>query len=171
MRASASENFSQVAVTLRPNESRILDESSFIQMISFERRRTERSLKPFLLMRLEMDRNSSTRIQAVSLRKSLVALSDVLRETDVIGWYKEESVIGAMLTEINLSDRTSVLASIMSRITEALKRSLTPQQLHLVDISFHFLPESKMEEFPARIPHPAMYSEISAVSVSSVPSI
>ncbi len=164
MLARAFESFSQVAVTLPSSESRILDESSFTQMISFERRRTERSMKPFLLMRLEIDRDLTARVQRVSLRKILATLSGVLRETDVIGWYKEASVVGAMLTEINLNDRTSVLASVMSRMTEALKQSLPPQQLGMVDISFHFLPESKLDEFSARIPHPAMYSEASAIS-------
>ena len=79
-----------------------LGEEAFHRMISMERRRTTRSRKSFLLMLVDMGEISTPKQHGLGLRKVLSTLSSILRETDVTGWYKEDSVVGVMFTEINL---------------------------------------------------------------------
>ena len=86
-----------------PVEERgILNEGAFHRMISLERKRTERSRKPFLLMLLDMgdglrpDNNGNEK----ALDKILSALSLSTRETDVTGWYKNNSVVGSHVHRI-----------------------------------------------------------------------
>ena len=74
-----------------PVEERgILNEGAFHRMISLERKRTERSRKPFLLMLLDMGNGLRSDNNKKALDKILSALSLSTRETDVTGWYQEQ---------------------------------------------------------------------------------
>jgi hypothetical protein len=115
-----------------------LGEEAFHRLISIERRRTKRSRKSFLLMLLDMGEHSNSRL---GMREVLSTLTGVLRETDVTGWYKEGSVVGILFTEITLDDEGSTAATLMRRVSQALKSRLSPQQFHQIGISFHLIPE------------------------------
>jgi len=125
-------------VAARAMDRGTLSEAAFHRMISLERRRTSRSQKSFLLMLLDMGEHTSTN---QGLRRILSMLSSTLRETDVTGWYKEESVVGVMFTEITLNDQNAIPATLMSRVTEILRTHVPAQQFHQIGISFHLLPE------------------------------
>jgi exopolysaccharide biosynthesis polyprenyl glycosylphosphotransferase len=129
-------------------------------MISLERKRTERSRKPFLLMLLDM----GTRLQADrnerALDKILSALSLSTRETDVTGWYTHNSVVGVMFTEIGTDDRNSVLSTMMTRISETLRTNLSAQQFNQISISFHLFPEEWNHDIPRRPSNPALYPDL-----------
>ena len=75
-------------------------------MISLERKRTERSRKPFLLMLLNANGGLAKDQKVELLAQTLSLLSACTRETDAAGWYKNDSVVGAMFTEI-AAQRTS----------------------------------------------------------------
>ena len=90
-------------------------------MIALERKRTERSGQPFVLLLLDggdclpSDRNGKV------LGKILSALSLSTRETDVTGWYKNHSIVGVMFTDIGADERASILGTMMSRVSETLQ--------------------------------------------------
>lgn len=117
-----------------------LGEAAFHRMISLERRRTSRSQKSFLLMLLDVGEGQKSERNRRSLQKMLMVLSRVLRETDITGWYKENSVIGVLLTEVVL-DHQRVPSIMMERVTETLKAHLSADQFRQLSISFHRLPE------------------------------
>jgi hypothetical protein len=145
-----------------------LSEEAFHRMMSIERRRTARSRKLFLLMLLDMGEPMSARSHQLSLRQVMSTLSQMLRETDVTGWYKENSVVGVMFTEITLEDETSIPASLMTRVTQMLRSQLTPHQFHQIGISFHLLPETVNHGVSAQEAIPAtMFPGISAASGAS----
>jgi len=137
---------------------RTLDEDAFHRMISIERRRAARSRKSFLLMLLDMGDHSTSKNQGTSLRKILSTLGLILRETDVTGWYKGDSVVGVMFTEITLDDENFIFATMMSRVSQALKSRLSPQQFNQIGISFHLLPEVRDHGLASRSLYPAVYS-------------
>src|SRR3954469_8012234 len=85
-----------------------LGETDFHRMISLERRRTVRSNKSFLLMLLGMGVVSLAGSNKISLRKIVISMPTITRETDVTGWYKENSVVGVMFTEIKLDNQKSI---------------------------------------------------------------
>ena len=136
-----------------------LGEEAFHRMISIERRRTIRSRKSVLLMLLDIGEHSRSKSNRLSLRKILSTLSLMLRETDVTGWYKEDSIVGVMFTEITLDDQSAVPATLMTRVTQTLRSHLTPHQFHQISISFHLLPEPR-EHTVAKGVHPAVYPGI-----------
>src|SRR5579864_9360546 len=111
-------------------------------MIGIEERRAERSRKCFLLMLVGLNALAvDTRESLVVNRKMLSALSPVTRETDVIGWYEENSVAGLLFTEVATEEVNSATAAIMNRVSKTLKAHLTPREFADVSLSFHLLPE------------------------------
>jgi exopolysaccharide biosynthesis polyprenyl glycosylphosphotransferase len=122
-------------------ELSLLDEKSFRRMIAVERKRTERSRQPFLLMLLDAGSCPPSGANGRVLGQVLAALALASRETDVTGWYKTSSVVGVMFTEISTEERTSIVSTVMSRVSETLRNSLTPQTFSQISISLHVFPE------------------------------
>jgi lipopolysaccharide/colanic/teichoic acid biosynthesis glycosyltransferase len=142
-------------------ERNILNEQAFQRMISLERKRTERSGKPFLLMLLDMGDSLPSDKNGKALGSILSALSLSTRETDVTGWYKNGSVVGVMFTEIAVDDRATILTTMMTRVSETLRNHLSSQQFNQVSISFHLFPEDWDQEIPQRPGNPTLYPDLS----------
>ena len=101
----------------------VLSEDSFHRVISLERKRTERSGKPFLLMLLDAGSRISGNQNTTVLTDIVSTLSFSTRETDVAGWYKSDSVVGVMFTEIGIEDRTSIVSTMLARVSATLRNS------------------------------------------------
>ena len=99
-------------------ECSILDEQSFQRMIAVERKRTERSRQPFLLVLLEAGNCLASDTDGTVFGQVLSALSLATRETDVTGWYKAHSIVGVLFPEIELD---STLTTVMSRVRETAR--------------------------------------------------
>jgi len=143
-------------------ERRVLSEGAFQRMISLERKRTERSRKPFLLMLLDMGDQLPTETIGRVLGRILDALSLSTRETDIVGWYKDNSVVGAMFTDIPIDDRKTVLSTVLARVTSTLRDHLSFEQFSQVSISFHLFPEEWGDEMPRRPGNPTLYPDLAS---------
>jgi lipopolysaccharide/colanic/teichoic acid biosynthesis glycosyltransferase len=119
----------------------ILNAEAFRRMITLERKRSERSRKPFMLLLLDMGDRLPSEKNGKILGKILAALSRSTRDTDVTGWYANNCVVGVMFTEIATGDSSSVPSTIIARITETLRKNLTLEQFNKVSLSFHVFPE------------------------------
>jgi hypothetical protein len=136
-------NLANVFSTSNAEARPTLSEVAFHKMISLERRRTERSQKSFLLMLLDMDHTVSAKSQRI-LAKVLSALSESTRETDITGWYRGNSVVGVMFTEIGTADDQSrVRATLMTRVSDTFRNCLTPSQFSQLRISFYHVAEEQ----------------------------
>jgi lipopolysaccharide/colanic/teichoic acid biosynthesis glycosyltransferase len=150
-----------ISADVVPVEERgVLNEGAFHRMISLERKRTERSRKPFLLMLLDMGERLQPYKNEKSLDKILLALSLSTRETDVTGWYKNNSVVGVMFTELGVDDPNSALTTMMTRVSETLRTNLSAQQFNQISISFHLFPEEWDHDIPKRPSNPALYPDL-----------
>ncbi len=124
----------------------VLSEESFHRMIALERKRTERSGQPFLLMLLDAGNCLPSDKTGKVLARILAALSLSTRETDVTGWYKEHSAVGVMFTDISAADRESIVGTMMSRVSETLRNNLSLEKFSQVSISMHVFPEAWDQE-------------------------
>jgi len=147
---------SSVAIT----ERHILNQEAFRRMISLERKRTERSRKPFLLMLLDMGDNLPSEKNGKTLGTIISALSVTTRETDVTGWYTNDCVVGVMFTEISVEDRSAILSTIITRVSDTLRRNLTFEQFNQVSISFHVFPEDWDRDGNQRPSNPTLYPDL-----------
>jgi lipopolysaccharide/colanic/teichoic acid biosynthesis glycosyltransferase len=142
-------------------ERELLHEEAFKRMISVERKRTERSRKPFLLMLLETGGHHTSEKNGNVLAKSLSALQAFTRETDVIGWYKEHSSAGVMFTELVIDDKHSILSTMLARVSDTLQDILTFEQFNQISISFHFFPDKWDDDNTERPSNPTLYPDLS----------
>lgn len=112
----------------------------FHHLLRIERRRTERSKKPFLLMLLDISRL----IAEQPIKKAFESLNPVLasafRETDIRGWYDHNRVIGVIFTEMASLDESS-LQRVFNKIQSHLNAKFTEALLSKITISFHIYPE------------------------------
>ncbi len=119
----------------------ILPEEYFQRTICLERKRAERSGKPFLLMLLDIGNAFPAEKAGKVVQSALSALALSTRDTDVAGWYKQQRVIGIMFTEIAPDLKKSILATILMRVSGSLKDCLTLEQFSQIGITFHLFPE------------------------------
>ncbi|MGA2376956.1 MAG: sugar transferase [Candidatus Sulfotelmatobacter sp.] len=138
----------------------ILNADAFRRMITLERKRSERSRKPFMLLLLDMGDRLPSEKNGKTLGKILMALSGSTRDTDVTGWYADHCVVGVMFTEIATGDSSSVPTTIIARVTETLRKNLTLEQFNRVSLSFHVFPEDWNND--AQGPsNPTLYPDLS----------
>lgn len=135
----------------------VLDEQIFHRMISLERRRTERSGKPFLLMLVD---TGGERREARVLKELVSALIRTTRQTDVLGWYKSDSVFGVIFTEIAHEERSIILSMMPVRVVGTLRSQLTADQFNQISISFHLFPEEWDVTSSQRPTNPALYPDL-----------
>jgi lipopolysaccharide/colanic/teichoic acid biosynthesis glycosyltransferase len=141
-------------------DSNVLNEGAFHRMISLERKRTERSRKPFLLMLLDMGDAAPVSNHGKALEKILSALAITTRETDVTGWYRTNEVVGVMFTELGVDDPNSTLTTMMTRVSETLRTNLSAKQFAQISISFHLFPEEWNHDIPQRPSNPTLYPDL-----------
>lgn len=144
-----------------PREYYILNAEAFRRTIALERKRSERSRKPFMLMLLDMGEGLLTEKNGKTLDKILSALALSTRETDVTGWYADGSVIGVVFTEIGIDDGNTVPTTIISRVTDTLRGSLMWEQFNQLNISFHVFPEDWDIDANDRPSNPTLYPDLS----------
>ena len=142
-------------------ERNALGEDAFGRMIVVERKRTERSGKPFLLMLLEAGNQQSSGKNGKPLDTMVSTLLSSTRETDVVGWYKEWTTVGVIFTGLLVDDKHSILNTILTRVSTALRDKLTFEQFNQVSISFHFFPDHWDEDSSGRPSNRALYPDLS----------
>jgi aspartate kinase len=138
--------------------AKILDEETFRSMIAYERKRTERSRKPVLLMLLEIGDSLSGEAGGAVLSNILSALSHASRDTDITGWYRSQSVVGVMFTETGMDDPGAIMATMMHRVGETLRYSFSLGEASQINISLHVFPESWNHE--ASVGNPTLYPDL-----------
>jgi len=137
----------------------VLHEETFHRMISLERKRSERSQRPFVLLLIDTGRNQPGDRQSRVLLDMLSALQGATRETDVTGWYTTNSVVGVMFTEIVL-DNNAVLSTILSRVGAVLRERLDTDQFSRIKFSFHVFPDDWDSQDQDRPSNPTLYPDL-----------
>ena len=138
----------------------VLNPEAFRRMIALERKRSERSRKPFVLLLLDMGDRPSDKHGKI-LGKISSVLSASTRDTDVTGWYECDSVVGIMFTEIATEDSASLPGTIIARVTDTLRSNLALEQFNRVRISFHVFPEQWDHEDHSGSSNPTLYPDLS----------
>jgi lipopolysaccharide/colanic/teichoic acid biosynthesis glycosyltransferase len=132
-----------------PNYSRLSDsteqeavlaENIFHSMLTLERRRAERSRKPFVLMLLDANLENGTAEEILRQAVDIVVVSK--RETDLVGWYKEDAILGVIFTEVNLEGEIPITETLRTKIETAFVKHLGRDRAAKITISLHIFPES-----------------------------
>lgn len=125
----------------------IMDQQMFQRMLCLERKRSERSSRPFVLMLLDSGgllRNGNDTSNV--LQRILGVVSHSTRETDIKGWQKDGKVIGVIFTEIGVTDGRAVTKTLLSRITRRLGDTLSGEDAGKITLSFYVFPEDSTKQ-------------------------
>ena len=113
-------------VALESRLGQAYDEEAFLYFLAMERKRSERSGSPFLLVLVDLkeEPGASVRIARTVSARIFSCLWLSFRETDVVGWYREERVAGAVLTQLAAGPMPEVADEVGRRVTAGLREGL-----------------------------------------------
>jgi lipopolysaccharide/colanic/teichoic acid biosynthesis glycosyltransferase len=116
------------------------EEDDFNRMLSLERKRTQRSKKPFILMLLDVSKFVNPHPNLVVIRGIGKALEDCVRETDVRGWYRRGAIIGVIFTDL-ASACEATRDRLIGKCLQYIARAVNPRDLAKIEVTFHVFPE------------------------------
>jgi len=112
------------------------NEQAFRHFLAIERKRASRASRSFLLLlvslRKELGQGATIDAKAASRLFSGLALS--VREVDFIGWYRQERVAGAVLTQGLETPDPDAVRAIGERVTQMLGRHLSRRDVQRLQV-------------------------------------
>jgi len=120
----------------RTRDLTFLGEKQFHHLLRVERKRTERSGNASLSMLIDICNVSGNGGQPETIRKILLLLSSMLRETDIVGWHRSNSVIGVILSEIGDSDPVDAMEMISVKFKKSISKKIGRDMADGIRINF-----------------------------------
>lgn len=114
----------------------LLPETEFLRALCGERKRTERSGRPFLLFLFDGGRVFE---KGEVAPKIAAALAESTRDTDVTGWYKDHAIMAALCTEI--ADVATAEQVLFVKMAEAIASRVSSKVAEKISISVHCFPD------------------------------
>ena len=117
------------------------NEQAFHHFLAIERKRSEASSRPFLLLLVEFEKHVGVTgpLDHGIVSGLFAALAQSLRDTDVIGWYREHRIAGAVLTDLGETPQ-AIMSTITTRVRAFLERDLPPNLASFVRVRLYQLP-------------------------------
>ena len=84
------------------------------------------------------------------------------RDTDLVGWYKDDAIVGTMFTGLIVNDKRAVLDTFLAKVSAALQEELTADEFNQVRISFHLFPDDWDHEKPGPPTNAALYPDLAS---------
>jgi exopolysaccharide biosynthesis polyprenyl glycosylphosphotransferase len=143
----------------RHADVQLLPEEQFRQTLSRERKRSERSRKHLLLMLIDGKSTAGNGDKGIFERISS-ALSNTVRDTDVVGWFEKGSTIGVIFTELGNTEANSAVKVIEDKVFAGLQAAMKANQLSRLFISFYAYPDDWAGKKPGRALDTALYPDL-----------
>jgi lipopolysaccharide/colanic/teichoic acid biosynthesis glycosyltransferase len=115
-------------------------EALFHRLLALERKRSDRTGEPFLLVLVHCESLIGTRAER-SIVEIGFALAACVRVTDITGWYRNRTTIGVIFTSFSGADKAAVRSAISGKIQETLRENLHASEVEHAKVSFHFFPQ------------------------------
>jgi lipopolysaccharide/colanic/teichoic acid biosynthesis glycosyltransferase len=120
----------------------LIDEDLFNEVLTRERRRSDRSNRPFVLLCLELQEGLAAD-SACFLEEILDAVAATKRGTDIAGWLEEGALVGVILSDVDASNLSSSCNRIERRLRRELGNRIDANTLETLSIAFHPYPEPR----------------------------
>src|SRR5271155_1895908 len=139
----------------------ILSVDAFMSMLYLERRRAERAQKRYVLLMVDVRDAISEKHKIDTVEKITRTLCSVTRETDIVGWYVYDHILGVIATEIGKATSSEVRERITQKFRAGFLEALGPIKASQISLSFHFFPEELERGDFNDSSNNALYPEIS----------
>jgi lipopolysaccharide/colanic/teichoic acid biosynthesis glycosyltransferase len=130
---------------VRESRSPVLGEELFSRLLIQERKRSERSNRPFLLMTLK----ANERLDLTSSRAGktiLQTLAGATRGTDILGWVKQPALVGVVFPEIGSAEPGHAAEAVRARLHQNLAGRLDRKTLDDLTLEFRVYPEREPDQ-------------------------
>jgi hypothetical protein len=127
-------------------DKRSLSEGVFNSMLRLEHLRAKRSLRPFVLMLLDAKQENGAAARILKEAAAVVLISK--RETDLLGWYKENAILGVIFVEVSVGGVHPITETLRFKIERTLTKHLGSEQAAKVSLSPHMFPEGGGKDQP-----------------------
>jgi lipopolysaccharide/colanic/teichoic acid biosynthesis glycosyltransferase len=124
----------------QPDQSNgITSERAFLDILHREVRRTERSGRPLVLalIKSDLDRAEIGRPTATALAAAVKAS---IRETDWMGWYEHNKVLGIAFTELG-EPSDAKIAVLVQKLSRAIRDAVGPEEFDSFKLLLRLFPE------------------------------
>jgi hypothetical protein len=122
------------------------NEEAFRYFLDIERKRSEVSGRPFLLLLIDLKRDARSELESpiepANEGPLFAALTRCLRETDFVGWYRANRSIGAVLTQDTSAALAGTTEFVAGRITQALQAELPASVSARLQLRIYQLPSN-----------------------------
>lgn len=119
----------------------MLSEGVFRRILRWEQHRAQRSPKFFLLVLMDVERVVRTNRRNRVLGEIFSVLRASMREADIAGWYRENTVIGMIFTDVRATDRSLLQNLICAKLKAPLLAKIGPELIEQIHYSLHFFPD------------------------------
>jgi len=133
------------------------DQDVFQSILTLERRRAERSRRPFILMLVHS--NTQKDPDQRLIQQALPTLISNTRESDLIGWYREFT-LGIIFTEMGEGEKAPIAESLLEKVESALLETLSREDFSELAISVHIFPEEWDREKSDWVGDSKLYPEL-----------
>ena len=140
----------------------VLSEKLFSQLLIRERKRSERSNRPFFLVCLRANRILEPTSSAIG-QAIIEAFAAGTRDTDIVGWVRWPTVVGVICSELGTSEPAHAMETVRSRVTQELgRRHVDPYAVAGLSLDVHVYPESHPAGGPshARVVDPLFHADL-----------
>lgn len=143
----------------------ILGAEAFCAMLALERRRAQRSRHPFILMLLDASDLEAERRRAGFHKQLVEIISSVVRESDIIGWYRQDhQILGVIFTEIGVNENSSISEVIRCKVLKTIRANIEPSVTAKMVISIHHFPEGWDRDRSEPIVDDKLYPDLSGTA-------
>ena len=119
----------------------LVAEEWFARALSLERKRTERSGKPFVLVLLNLRGVEVLNGDKTNyLHRVVTAISSFRRATDIVGWYRHGAVLAAIFTELG-TGASNASVSLAAKIDAAIEKHVGRENGVRIEVTYHVFPE------------------------------
>jgi hypothetical protein len=74
------------------------------------------------------------------LQQALTVVASSTRETDSIGWYRKNAILGVIFTELGGDENSVTTETLRAKIGAILRKDLGPERAAKIAISLHVFP-------------------------------
>ncbi len=148
-------------------------EQYFCDMLSIERKRSERSRKPFFLLLVDLRRFNDRFERHEVAKKVGEALSPVTRDTDIKGWYQYGSLVGVIFTEVGVHEKTLKITQkhLTDKCENVFSSALSEFEHDKIVMMWHVFPGKFDKFFSDQSGHTKVYPDIFARIARKRPSL
>ena len=126
--------------SLAGNGFPVEDEPDFTRQIYLERRRAERYQRNLLLVLMDGTGIADPLGRAAAFRGLIQSMADLLRDTDVLGWYSRDTVLGILLPNLEQADQ-ALIRAVFGKFSDLMENSLGAALASRMELTVHAFPD------------------------------